>query len=60
MAEVKQGLSFNLSFPLDFPGGSVLNPRRSPPVLRPDGTQRQTEYELPNVVRRPLVHRCHE
>ncbi|NBW54423.1 MAG: cyclase family protein, partial [Betaproteobacteria bacterium] len=35
MAEVQQGLSFNLSLPLDFPGGSVLNPRRSPPVLRP-------------------------
>ena len=35
VAEVKHGLSFNLSLPLDFPGGSVLNPRRSPPVLRP-------------------------
>jgi kynurenine formamidase len=35
MAEVKHGITFNLSLPLDFPGGSVLNPRRSPPVLRP-------------------------
>jgi len=35
VSEVKHGLSFNLSLPLDFPGGSVLNPRRSPPVLRP-------------------------
>ena len=35
VSEVQQGLSFNLSLPLDFPGGSVLNPRRSPPVLRP-------------------------
>mgnify|MGYP003333947805 FL=1 len=35
MAEVKEGLTFNLSLPLDFPGGNVLNPRRMPPVLRP-------------------------
>lgn len=35
MAEVKEGLAFNLSLPLDFPGGNVLNPRRMPPVLRP-------------------------
>ena len=35
VAEVQHGLTFNLSLPLDFPGGSVLNPRRSPPVLRP-------------------------
>ena len=35
VAEVQHGLSFNLSLPLDFPGGNVLNPRRMPPVLRP-------------------------
>ena len=35
IAEVSQGLSFNLSLPLDVPGGNVLNPRRHPPVLRP-------------------------
>ncbi len=35
IAEVKTGRSFNLSLPLDFPGGNVLNPRRMPPVLRP-------------------------
>lgn len=33
--EVREGLTFNLSLPLDFPGGNVLNPRRMPPVLRP-------------------------
>ena len=32
-AEVKEGISFCLSLPLDYPGGSVLNPRRSPPRL---------------------------
>ena len=35
MQEVREGLAFNLSLPLDFPGGNVLNPRRLPPVLRP-------------------------
>jgi kynurenine formamidase len=35
IAEVKEGLTFNLSLPLDYPGGNVLNPRRMPPVLRP-------------------------
>lgn len=33
VAEVKAGLSFCLSLPLDYPGGSVLNPRRFPPAI---------------------------
>jgi hypothetical protein len=33
VAEVKEGISFCLSLPLDYPGGSVLNPRRRPPRL---------------------------
>jgi hypothetical protein len=33
VAEVKEGISFALSLPLDYPGGSVLNPRRSGPRL---------------------------
>ena len=33
VAEVKEGLSFPLSLPLDYPGGSVLNPRRKPPRI---------------------------
>ena len=33
IAEVKEGISFTLSLPLDYPGGSVLNPRRKPPRL---------------------------
>ncbi len=32
-AEVKEGRSFCLSLPLDYPGGSALNPRRRPPRL---------------------------
>src|SRR4051812_25317682 len=35
VAEVKEGLAFCLSLPLDYPGGNVLNPRRGPPRLAP-------------------------
>jgi len=34
-AEVREGKAFALSLPLDYPGGSDLNPNRKPPVLRP-------------------------
>jgi hypothetical protein len=33
--EVREGLTFCLSLPLDYPGGTVLNPNRKPPVLTP-------------------------
>jgi kynurenine formamidase len=33
--EVAAGVSFCLSLPLDYPGGSALNQRRYPPILRP-------------------------
>jgi len=35
VAEVREGLTFCLSLPLECPGGNVLNPRRHPPVIRP-------------------------
>src|SRR4051812_45808295 len=35
VAEVREGRAFGLSLPLDFPGEAKLNPRRSPPQLRP-------------------------
>ena len=35
VAEVHEGRSFCLSLPLDYPGGSVINPRRAPPQLMP-------------------------
>ena len=35
VAEVRKGISFCLSLPLDRPGGRALSPPRSPPVLRP-------------------------
>jgi len=31
VAEVKEGVAFCLSLPLDYPGGNALNPRRLPP-----------------------------
>ncbi len=34
-SEVEAGISFCLSLPLDFPGGTALNQRRYPPVLAP-------------------------
>ena len=33
--EVEAGITFCLSLPLDFPGGTALNQRRHPPVLAP-------------------------
>lgn len=33
--EVQAGITFSLSLPLDFPGGTALNQRRHPPVLAP-------------------------
>lgn len=35
IAEVKEGKTFCLSMPLDYPGGAELNPRRHPPQIRP-------------------------
>jgi kynurenine formamidase len=33
IAEVKEGITFCCSLPLDYPGGNALNPRRNPPRL---------------------------
>ncbi len=35
IAEVKEGKTFCLSLPLDYPGGQVINKVRYPPVLKP-------------------------
>lgn len=35
VAEVREGLTFCLSLPLDLPGGNVLNSRRHPPRITP-------------------------
>lgn len=35
VAEVRDGLTFSLSLPLDLPGGTSLNTNRMPPIVRP-------------------------
>lgn len=35
MLEVREGRTFCLSLPLDYPGGTAMNPRRQPPRLAP-------------------------
>ncbi|MBV9863602.1 MAG: cyclase family protein [Alphaproteobacteria bacterium] len=45
VSEVKEGRPFCLSLPLDYPGGTAVNPRRNPPKLMP--TQRNG---MPNMV----------
>ena len=44
IAEVKEGISFCLSLPLNYPGGALLTPARGPYTLRPtelpDGSKR--------------------
>jgi hypothetical protein len=55
IAEVKEGRSFCLSLPLDYPGGNVLNPRRHPPLIRPTlrgdrpNWQFRVEWETPGM-----------
>ncbi len=48
LAEAREGLSFCLSLPLDYPGGNLLNPRRMPPALRPTSREGKPNmnYEL--------------
>ncbi len=48
VAEVREGRTFCLSLPLDYPGGSLLNPRRHPPELSPTlrGGQPNMNYAL--------------
>ena len=46
IAEVKDGLSFCLSLPLNYPGEAKLNPRRKPPQLKPTQPARQAVPEL--------------
>lgn len=44
IAEVLEGITFCLSLPLDYPGGSDLNPRRRPPILRPNLREGQANF----------------
>ena len=46
-AEIREGRAFCLSLPLDYPGGSVVNPRRHPPELRPTQRDGRPNMTLP-------------
>lgn len=46
-AEVREGLAFGLSLPLDYPGGNVLNPRRHPPRLTPTFAGDEPRFNYP-------------
>ena len=46
VAEVRDGRSFCLSLPLDYPGGNVLHPSRHPPVLRPTVRQGRVNFNF--------------
>ena len=55
IAEVKEGLTFCLSLPLNIPGGNVLNPLRHPPHL----TAVRDEGGYPIVSAESHAHRHH-
>lgn len=46
IAEVREGRSFCLSMPLDYPGGNTLNPRRHPPRRFAAGTAEQPGFNF--------------
>ncbi|MFC3608872.1 cyclase family protein [Stutzerimonas tarimensis] len=46
IAEVRDGKTFCLSLPLDYPGGSQLNANRHPPVLRPTLRQGSVNFNF--------------
>ena len=47
LAEAIEGIAFCLSLPLDYPGGNALNPRRSPPLLRPTVREGRPNFIVP-------------
>lgn len=55
VAEVKEGLAFCLSLPLDYPGASVLNPRRGPPRLAPTMRGDIPNFGFPLAHENPLL-----
>ena len=55
--EVQAGISFSLSLPLDFPGGSALNQRRYPPITRPTEDLKYQPDTFFNVIAKDSIHR---
>ncbi len=46
-AEIREGRTFCLSLPLDFPGGNRINPRRHPPLLGHTWRDGQPNFNFP-------------
>ncbi|HKT01125.1 MAG TPA: cyclase family protein [Rugosimonospora sp.] len=53
--EVRHGTTFSLSLPLDYPGGSALNQRRYPPILKPTEDLHHKPDTFYNVVARESI-----
>ena len=53
--EIQAGISFSLSLPLDFPGGTALNQRRYPPILRPTEDLQHNPDTFYNVIARESI-----
>ncbi|GAA3204301.1 cyclase family protein [Actinocorallia longicatena] len=53
--EVEHGITFSLSLPLDYPGGSALNQRRYPPIMRPTEDLQYKPDVFYNVVAREAI-----
>jgi hypothetical protein len=47
IAEVREGKTFCLSLPLDYPGGNVVHPRRYPPQLSPSKRDGKFTFNFP-------------
>lgn len=55
LAEIREGIAFCLSLPLDLPGGGVLNPRRLPPVFHPIERDGHLHFNLRLECTNPLL-----
>ncbi len=55
VAEVKEGINFCLSLPLNLPGGTALNPRRHPPELKPVYREGEVAFCQPMSRFNPIV-----
>ena len=47
LAEAREGKTFCLSLPLDYPGGTAVNPRRHPPLLSPTERRGTANFTYP-------------
>ncbi|MFT4190056.1 MAG: cyclase family protein [Comamonas sp.] len=54
--EIQTGETFCLSLPLDYPGGSSLNQRRYPPIIRPTEDLQHNPDTFYNVIAREQLH----